>query len=375
MPSASLPRTALAAVLPAFGSDLEVREVPVPTPEPGALVVQVQASTVCGSDVHLWQGHVSSALPIDPPLVLGHEVVGRVASIGPGADRDSVGNPVRIGDRVVWEHEACGRCVMCSVEREPTLCPNRRVGMFGNAEQFPYTAGGFSQFSYVWPRSGRLVVPDDVPTDLAAASSCALRTVVSAFDRLGPIDHTSRVVVQGSGPLGLFSVALAARYRPRRLVVVGAPDDRLALARTWGAHHTVSVETHASAEDRRAAVADATDGGPDVILEMSGAPGAFAEGVQMAARNARYVVVGTLGGGDQQVTVPMIVGKGMRITGCLGADIGSYARGLALLESTMDEVDWSALFSGTTHGLSTATDALRAVQEMREIKSVVRPWD
>lgn len=369
----TLPDTAFAALMPAFGAELEVTEVRVPRPEPGALVVEVEVSSVCGSDVHTWQGAVSN-LPVTPPLVLGHEIVGRVAAIGDGAEVDSVGTPLRLGDRVVWEHEACGKCEMCSVERQPTLCPNRRVGMFRTAEEFPYSAGGFAQYSYVWPRSGRVRVPDSVPSNAAAAGSCALRTVVNAFERLGPIDHMSRIVVQGSGPLGLFATAMAARHHPRRLVVVGAPDDRLEVARRWGAHDVVSVGRHPDPAERVAAVEELTGGGPDVILEMSGAPGAFAEGVLMAARNARYAVVGTLGGGTQEVLVPRIVGRGLRIIGCLGSDIGSYERGLRFLEQASDEIDFGALFSGRVHGLAGATDSLRSLRNMDEIKPVLDPW-
>ena len=369
-----LPKTTVAAVLSEYGRDLELQEVRVPRPEPGALVVKVELASVCGSDVHTWSGNVSPVLPITPPLILGHEVVGRVAAIGSGAELDSVGRPLAVGDRVVWEHEACGRCEMCSVERQPTLCPNRRVGMFHNINQFPYTAGGFSRYSYVWPRSGRLRVPDGVASDVAAAGSCALRTVVHAFDLLGKVDHRSRVVVQGSGPLGLFSVAITARMQPRSLVVVGAPDDRLELAKQWGADEVVSVRTHPTPAERIARVVESTDGGPDVVLEMSGAMGAFAEGVSMARRNARYVVVGTLGGPDQPVPVSTIVGRGLRIIGCLGADIGSYHSAMEFLASAAPDFRWSDMFSGTRHRLSEATTALENLRSMTEIKSVIDPW-
>lgn len=369
-----LPDTALAAVLPAYGEDLEVVTVPVPRPEPGAIVVEVELSTVCGSDVHTWQGSVSPLLPISPPLVLGHEIVGKVAALGEGAELDSVGTRLQVGDRVVWEHAACGRCAMCSIRREPTLCPNRKVGMFHPIDVFPYTAGGFTQYSYIWPGSGRVRVPDQVSSESAAAGSCALRTVVSAFERLGPIDFSSRVLVQGSGPLGLFAVALAAWHHPRQIVVVGAPDDRLALARSWGATDVLSVEELPTVDERVSAVEELTAGGPDVILEMSGAPGAFAEGVRMAGRSARYVVVGTLGGDDQPVNVPRIVGRQLRIIGSLGSDIGAYHRALEFLARGSDTFDWSAMFSGTRHALAGSTGALESLRSMKEIKPVIDPW-
>lgn len=370
MPSGS----ARAAVLTEYGEELSLREVPIPVPEPGALVVRVELATVCGSDVHAWQGALPDHLRIRPPLILGHEIVGTVAAIGSGAERDSVGRPLAVGDRVVWEHESCGACYACSVQREPTLCSHRRVGMFSNCELPPYSAGGFAEYSYIWPRAGRLRVPDGVRSEWAAAASCALRTVVGAFERLGPIDFLSTVLIQGSGPLGLFATALAAVYRPRRLVVVGAPAARLEIAREWGADAVISIEEHPDPEARAALIAEHTDGGPDVLFELSGARGAFAEGVRVAGRDARYAVVGTLGPGTQDVEVSRITTRGLRIVGCLGGDIGTYYKALEFMEREARTFNWDALFSGRRHGLETATDALEAQRTMTEIKPVVDPW-
>jgi len=360
-----------AAVVDSYGAALEVREVEVPTPEPGALTVRVETATLCGSDVHTWQGAIKN-LPIEPPLILGHEIVGVVEAFGAGAEVDSVGTPLALGDRVVWEHEACGHCRYCTIEREPVLCPNRRVGMFRNCEEFPFTAGGLSEYSYVWPRAGRLRVPDDVKSTWAAAASCALRTVVMAFERLGRIDTDHTVLVQGSGPLGLFGVALAAVANPRRVIVVGAPAARLEVARAWGATDLVSVE-ELDREARLARVAELTDGeGPDVLVELSGAPGAFAEGVEMAGKNARYMVVGTLGGPAQEVAVPRIATRNLRIMGSLSGDVSSYHKALRFLGRFRDRFDWDLLF-GDPYPLERATEALEDLRSMKEIKPVVVP--
>jgi D-arabinose 1-dehydrogenase-like Zn-dependent alcohol dehydrogenase len=368
-----LPKTALASVLTEYGAPLQLQEVRVPTAEPGAVVVEVDVTSVCGSDVHLWRGAVASVLPFKPPLILGHEIVGKVVAIGPGADRDSLGQPLKLGDRVIWEHEACGACPMCTLERTPTLCPNRRVGMFSCVEVFPFSAGGFSQYSYVWPRAGRLRVPDGVSSKAAAAGSCALRTAVAAFEKLGPIDFMSRVTILGSGPLGLFATALASWHRPRHLVVVGAPNDRLQLARDWGATATVSIEDHPDPAKRAELIRDLTEGGPDVLLEMAGSQTAFAEGVDLAGRNARYVVVGSLGPAIQSIAPARIVGRGLRITGCLSGDIATYHRALEFLKLGQSDFNWEALFSDKVYDLAHATAALESLRKMTELKPVICP--
>src|SRR6476659_7698044 len=155
-------KTGLASVVQEYRKPLEIVEYPVPEPEPGALVVRVDTTPMCGSDVHTWEGAYEGVLPVQPPLILGHEVVGVVEAIGSGAALDSLGRPVRIGDRVVWAHEPCGHCRQCTLERQPTLCPNRRIGMMETSARPPHFSGTFAQYSYVWPKSGRLRVPDDV---------------------------------------------------------------------------------------------------------------------------------------------------------------------------------------------------------------------
>jgi L-iditol 2-dehydrogenase len=358
-------------VVPEFGAPLEVREVRVPKADPGALVVRVEVTTICGSDVHTWQGGVGN-LPVEPPLILGHEIVGVVEEIGPGAERDSIGRELRVGDRVVWEHAACGHCRWCSVEHEPTLCPNRRVGMFHNCEQYPHTVGGFAEYSYVWPRAGRLRVPDDVESIWAAAASCALRTIMHAFERMGRIDTLSTVLIQGSGPLGLFATAVAAVQEPARLIVVGAPEQRLALARAWGAETTISIEEFPDRDARIARVRELTDDGADVLFEVSGAPGAFSEGVEMAGRGARYCVVGTLGGPPQSVQVPRITARELNVLGSLSGDIGTYYQALEFLRRYRDRFDWAQLFSDP-FGLEDATQALEQLRTMAEIKPAIVP--
>ena len=187
----SLPTSSRAAVLRRFGDPLRLEDVPVPqTIEPGAILVRTEACSICGTDVHLWQG--SLALRVDLPVILGHEMVGRIAAMGPGAERDSVGQPLRVGDRICWTHTACGSCFYCTVARQPTLCDNRRAYMYENMERPPYLLGGFTEYGYVLPESGRIRVPDNVPNALASLSSCAFRSVMNAWDNLGGVSPDER---------------------------------------------------------------------------------------------------------------------------------------------------------------------------------------
>jgi len=371
----TVPTTARAAVLAKYHEPFEVRELPLPSPEPGAILVKNECATVCGSDVHIWEGGLEgAAIPITPPLILGHETVGRIVEFGDGPRTDSAGAPLAIGDRVVWTHESCGHCDMCSVHGHPEMCRKRRVGMLMNCEKFPYVTGGFASYGYVWPRADRIRVPDDVKSEWAAAASCAGRTVVNAVERAGMIDYRHAVVIQGAGPLGLLATAMISRHGPRRLIVVGAPDQRLELAREWGADATVSVDEFADIEDRRAAVLAANDGNPaDVIFELSGGRTAFSEGVELLGKAGRYVVVGTLTQSRQDVLVNHIVERGLSILGAYSGVGDSYWKAMEFMRLNQGRFDWDRLFGANRYQLSEVDLAVSSMRAFEAIKAVIIP--
>ena len=367
----ALPSSARAAVLTGFGQPLEIQELPVVAPEPGALTVKVLASTICGTDVHFWRGEGNSGWRL--PVVLGHEIIGEVAAVGPGAEVDSLGTPLHLGDRVVWTHGPCGHCYNCTVHQRPEWCSNIRMGHSHPISEPPHLAGGFAEYSYVWPSSGRVRVPDTVEDGWASAASCALRTVINAFDDLGPLDERHTLVIQGAGPLGLFATAIASLRQPRRLVVVGAPAERLELATEWGADEVVDITVDSTREERRRRILDAIGPrGADIAMELSGGRDAFAEGLELLGDGGRYMVVGTIGGGTQQVNAPVIVWKALTILSNKSAFTDSYAAALQFMDRHRDRFDWGRMLS-KVYPLERTTEALESMERFAEIKAVVRP--
>lgn len=366
--------TGRAAVLHAHSEPTTVREYPLPEPEPGAILARVEVATLCGSDVHIWEGNLGATYTVPMPLILGHEVVGVIAALGAGADRDAVGEPLAIGDRIVWGNEPCRRCYTCTVERQLTLCPNRKLIALQDCDRSPHFVGAFAEYAYVSPGQGRLRVPDQVRSEWASAGSCALRTVINTVETAGRVDYLDSVVVQGAGPLGLFATAILATHGPRHLIVVGAPDDRLRLAREWGATHTVSIEEHPDAAQRREVILGITGrGGPSVALELSGARGAASEGVEMLRPHGRYVISGTVGGGRQELDVSRITTRGLSVLGSMSGDIDAYFKALEFLSVHRDRFDWDRLFGPTRYGLHNVTEALESMRRMAEIKPVFDP--
>jgi len=360
-----------AAVVRAFGEPISVEDVPVPPKvEAGGLLVEVVACSLCGTDVHCWEG--SLALDIRLPLILGHEMVGRIVAMGDGADVDSVGQSLRVGDRVIWTHAFCGRCRMCAAKR-PAMCVNRTAYGHVSLEDWPYLMGGFAQHSYVLPGAGRVRVPDSVPDELASMASCALRSVVNAVEQAGRVGPEHTVVVQGAGPLGILATGLFSQAGAGRVVTVGAPETRLELAAEFGADEVVSLDDVPDPSDRLSMVHEATGGlGADLVAEFSGHPAAFAEGLDMAGLGARYVVVGQLGGGTTAVPPGAITKKNLTVIGSFSGDLSHYHTALSLLEHYADQLPFDRLISGR-YSLDQVNDVIGRMQDFREIKPVLLP--
>lgn len=359
-----IPSSSRAALLREFGRPVTVEDVPVPAElEPGSLLVRVTMASVCGTDVHIWEGGAFTANAANLPQVMGHEMVGEVVAFGDGPRSDSLGRPLAVGDRVVWTHAPCGRCFHCTVDRQPSLCSHRRSYGRLPAAAFPHVTGGFAEYCYVFPEAGRVRVPDDVPDTWAAPASCALRTVVHVLEQVGTLHPHESVVVQGAGPLGLYATAMLHHLGAGSIIVLGAPDVRLDLATAYGATGTVSVEHLPEARERNEAVRRLTpDGrGADVVLELSGARSAFGEGLELLRPGGRYGVAGQTNAVDLSIDPSVIVRKQLTVRGVLSAHVGHYWKALEFLRQTRNSVDWDALVT-TPVGLGQVTEAMRSMK-------------
>lgn len=372
MPRSDRPASTRAAVIREHGAPLAIEEVRLPEAlPPGALLVEVLACSLCGTDVHGWLGHLT--IPAKLPTVPGHEMVGRVVELGEGADLDSFGEPVSPGDRVIWSHAPCGACEGCADARDSALCARPQMYGYLNCEEKPLGAGGFAEHAVVLPRSGRVRVPDGVSDELASIAACAVRSAANATETLGRTKPSDTVVVQGSGPIGLFATAMLSCGLYRDLIVVGGPDDRLELARAYGATGVVSIDEHRTPEERESAVLELTGGRrPTKMLEMSGGRSAFAEGLQLAAKGARYVLMGQVAGWDAPSPPGRITMKNLEVLGAFSGAITHYREALLFLEQQADRFDFSAMISNR-YALSQVNEAFANMRDMRDVKAVLLP--
>ncbi len=369
----NIPKTCKAAVIAEYDKPIEVRDVRVPEIlEPGAILAKIDMASICGTDIHLWGGefkYVVESLPVIP----GHEMAGTVVKLGEGVTRDSVGNPLEIGDRIIWEHGSCGECYHCRVTHQPGICSNRKYYMFSNCEKYPYLVGTFAEYCYVFPESGRVKIPDGVKSEWASAVSCALRSVTQGFDRLGRIEYTHTVAIQGAGPLGLFSTALARSAGAERIIVIGAPQARLEVAKAWGADHVISVEEIPDENHRVEAVRELTNGvGPDIVIEVSGGKTPFREGLEMIRLGGRYLVLGQLGSQQLEIATSLITRRHATIIGSWSADISHYWKGLQFVSNNKDKYDFDMMISNR-YKLEDINEAMESMKAFKEIKPIIVP--
>lgn len=365
-------RETRAAMIVEYGRSPEVRTLSVPRAEPRAAIVRVEASTMCGTDVHIWRGEYAAAGLSRLPLVPGHEIVGRIVELGSERRVDALNRPLAEGDLVAWSYAWCGSCYWCTVAKQPTACENARMYGWGPGDEAPYITGGFSEFCYVMPSCDIVKVPNGLDPALAASATCAFRTIVHGYEKVGGLKTSDTVVVQGSGPVGLYALAFAIQTGARQTVMIGAPPARLAIARSWGADVIVDVETTDIAT-RREIVLDRTDGrGADLVIECSGANPAFAEGMDLVRRGGRYLVVGASDPRPAQIRPTDFPLRQLTVAGSMSGDISHYYRALTFLRDHQDRVSFSDIL-GSRFALDQVGEALDAMESMREIKPVIIP--
>ncbi len=338
--------------------------------EPGGVLLKTIAAEVCGTDVHLWHGRLAG---VPYPLIPGHVSVGEVIATG-GDVSDIDGNPIQIGQAVTFldVHETCNNCWYCLVAKESTRCPKRKVyGITYGAEDG--ILGGWSGQIYLKPGVKILPLLPNVSPDQWIGGGCGLPTAVHAVE-LARIKLADRVLIQGSGPVGLSACALAVLSGAAWVGVIGAPELRLAAATRFGADRTLDVQ-NATREERLGAVRDASGGyGPDVVIEASGNPQAIPEGCELVRDAGRYVIVGQYtNNGDVSINPHLHINrKHLSIHGCWGSDFSHVWRAMEVMSRFGDRFDWSSLISHR-YRLEEAQQALEDVNEQRVIKAVITP--
>lgn len=323
------------------GQPVTVERLDGPAPLPaGGVLVAIEAATVCGSDLHTALGH----RPGPAPSVLGHEQVGHVVALGPGAPAPTVtGAPVAVGDRIVWSVAAsCGTCDRCA-SGLPQKC--RVLRKYGHEESTPDWPlnGGFATHCVLLPGTGIALVPDVVPATVAAPAACATATVAAALDAVDRPLAGARVLVTGAGMLGITAVAMATAAGAT--VTVSDPNaERRARAVCFGAERAVSPGEPV--------------GTVDVAIELSGYADAVETAVDALDVGGTAVLVGAVSSSRPVSLDPERIVRGLlRIVGVHNYAPQHLAAAVAFLAGTdlpfADLVEPAVGLDGVAHAVVT----------------------
>jgi threonine dehydrogenase-like Zn-dependent dehydrogenase len=369
--SAELPPRSRAIVLGAFGEPLTIEEFELPpVTEAGSMIVASDYGGVCGTDLHLQQGH----LDVPTPLVLGHEGLGRVQQLGPDTTHDTNGTPLRPGDTVMWASSiSCGRCVPCRVHGDPMLCESRATyGVNRPTTDAPALSGSWADYIYLRPGTTIVALPDGIDPLAAMSLACAGPTMVRALLDRRPVHLGEVVVVQGSGPVGLAAAALAHISGAAKVILVGGPAGRLALAAELGIgdHHVNIVESDDPTTRLAEVVALAGGRGADLVVECTGVPAAIDQGLRLARRGGSYLVVGQYtDSGNATINPHQIVYRRLDVIGSWAFGGAQLARYVGLLPALLARFDLARMV--TTYPLADHTAALADVAAGSIMKAVL----
>ena len=356
------------AVIPRPNSPVEIREAPEPQLEPDSALLEVELSEVCGTDVYLQQGRLQG---VPYPLVPGHVSVGRLSKIR-GSVRDIHGAEFREGDRVTFldVHRTCNACWYCLVAKATTRCPQRKVyGITYGLDDG--LCGGWAEQIYLKPGTRCLRIDADAETFMAGG--CALPTALHAVER-GDIAIGDTVLVLGSGPVGINAIILALMRGALKVLCIGAPGDRLEIARDVGASDVLNFEANDEAA-RSKWVLERTNGrGADVTIEATGAPHAVVEAMRFTRDAGQVVVVGQYTDHGETSFNPHLDlnKKHLDVRGCWGSDFSHFYRGAQLVSDANRSAPWAKLKSKLArYRLDQANEALADVKEGRVMKALI----
>lgn len=288
-------QTMKAAVVRSFGEPLTIEEVPIPTPGPGEVLVKIEASGVCHTDLHAADG--DWPVKPSPPFIPGHEGAGIVAAVGAGVKRLKVGDPVGIA----WLHDACGACEYCITGWE-TLCESQHDSGYSVNGTFAEYAIGSADYV------ARLPLGVDFAS--MAPILCAGVTTYKGIKET-EAKPGEWLAISGIGGLGHVAIQYA-RAMGLHVAALDVTEDKLALARELGAE----VAINASLPDAAAQVVKLTGGGAHGVLVTAVSRPAFAQALSLVRRKGTVSLVG-LPPGDFATPIFDVVLKRITLRGSI----------------------------------------------------------
>ncbi len=355
------------AFLPA-AHKIEFHEYDVPAPPAGGIVAEVTQTNVCGSEVHMWRGEFGGRHGTMP----GHEMSGRVMTLGDGVKADYAGVPIKPGDRIApVYYSVCNRCANC-VRGNQAACVNKVLGG-RHPDDPPHFVSTFGTHYVVRTNQHFYRVPDNVPDIIAASANCAMSQVYWGLDR-ARVNYGDNLVVLGAGGLGLHAMAIA-KARGARVIAIDGVDLRLEEARKFGADETIDLRKFADIDERVKRVRDLCGGFPDVVLEVAGVPQAFNDALRIVGVGGRVIEIGNISPSLTVSVAPStITFKSIELFGVVMYPPHYLKKSLDFLSAHMDRYPYREMCDAT-FPLAQAAEALDRSERRELTRAALLPQE
>jgi len=297
--SQGIPESGRVAVL-AAAKNIEIKEYKIPQINEDEILVKVEGCGICGTDVHEYKGDPFGLMPV----VLGHEGTGEIIKIGKNVTRDSAGKAVTVGDRIVTCVMPCGECSVCLNHPEKTnLCENSKI--YGLMPDDAYHFNGWFGDYLILRKGSTFFNVSDMNLDLRLLIEPSA-VVVHAVERAkttGLLKFNSHVLIQGCGPIGLLLLAVIRTMGIENIIAVDGDENRLKMARSLGATHTINFTKYSSFDETLNAVKQVTDGlGANFAFQCTGSPAAASNVWKFVRRGGGLCEVGFfVNNGDSKI--------------------------------------------------------------------------
>ncbi len=297
------------------GPGLELRQVPVPQPKAGEVLIKVHKTAICGTDVHIYNWDPWAVEHIKPPMTIGHEYVGEIAALGEGV------TGLQIGQRVSGEgHITCHHCRNCHTGNIQWCKDTVSVGVDRD--------GAFAEYVCI-PESNVIIIDESLPEE-----------VVSFFDAIGNATHTALmfdligedVLITGAGPIGIIAAGICKFAGARRVIITDINDYRLELAKKMG----VDAAVNTARDDLLAIMKEqGLTEGFDVGLEMSGSGAALQQMIGVMRNGGK---ISLLGISNKPVSMDMntIITKGLTLQGIYGRKMDNWHQMSYMVQGGLD---------------------------------------
>jgi L-iditol 2-dehydrogenase len=342
MTTSELPKTMRASVMTGVES-LQIEERPIPSPGPHEVQIEVAAVGVCGSDVHYYRHGRIGDFIVNDPMILGHEMSGRITAVGEGVDSG------RIGERVAVEPQhPCRRCKQCKAGRY-NLCPEMKF------YATPPIDGAFCRYVTI-DDDMAYAVPDSMSDDAAALLE-PLSVAITTMRKAGIVPGSS-ILIAGAGPIGVICAQAAKAFGASRIVVTDLLASRREKALKFGATEVL---------DPTAVDVSAIEP-VDAFVDATGVPVAVVSGIKAVGPAGKVVLVG-MGADEYSLPVSHIANNEITLTGVFRYT-DTWPAAIHLVQSGL--VDLDAMVTGR-YDLEHVADALESDTDPASLKSIVNP--